>query len=93
MTNTPFSKQVDIVADYYMGYVGDAVYDELINTFDLGFILAVALRNGGVDGLTNKGMDWITEAYYGILAYYGNIDKHTEFDSIEDIMHVVLSGE
>lgn len=92
MTNTPFSKQVEIVADYYSGFQGDAVYDELIATFDVGFPLAVAIANGGIseESLTDIGRAWITEAFLAILDFYGGIDPDGEYDSVDDIMAMVF---
>ena len=93
MTNTPFSKQVEIVADYFMNFLGDDVYDELITTFDLGFPIAAAIVQGGIsiDSLNTMSQSWVTEAFLGILEFYGDIDPYGDYSSIEDIMDVVFA--
>lgn len=85
MTNTPFSKQVDIVADFYMEY-GDE-YPDLLDSYDLGFPLAVAIWQGGVDidSLTPKGQDWITETFEAICEELG-VDQYGEYETLGDVM-------
>lgn len=84
MTNTPFSKQVEIVADFYMECAMD--YPELVATYDLGLPLAVAVTNGGVDidSLTPKGREWITDTFIGI-ANELEVDYHGDYDSLDDM--------
>lgn len=85
MTNTPFSKQVEAVAEFYLNY-GDE-YPEMLGIYDLGFPLAVAVWHGGVDinSLTEAGRLWITETYEGICEELG-VDKYNDWDSLDEIL-------
>ena len=90
MTNTPFSNQVDIVADYY--FYADADPDWLM-TFDLGGPLAFAVQNGGVDAdnLSDKGKEWITQAFTALLNVLG-VDSYGQYDSLEEIVSISEQG-
>ena len=88
MTNTPFSKQVEIVADFYLNMGGD--YPELISLYDLGFPFAVGVSQGSITALSDRGNAWITETFEAICEELG-IDKYGEYDSLNDM--VELSNE
>jgi hypothetical protein len=85
MTNTPFSKQVEIVSDFYELYASD--YPELKTTYDLGLPLAFAVNYGGVaeNGLTDGGRDWIIETYNGICNHFG-VDVYGDYEDINEIL-------
>lgn len=85
MTNTPFSKRVEIVSDFYMHYGYD--YEELLATFDLGFPLAVAVAQGGIDKLTDKGIEWIDQTFIGILDQL-ELDIYGDYDSVDEILEL-----
>lgn len=82
MTNTTFSKQLDIVAEFYLNYA--EAYSELVETYDLGFPLAVAYWQGGVASLTDSGKAWISEAYDAIINEF-DIDPEGIYDSLGEI--------
>lgn len=84
MTNTPFSNQVDIVAELYLNYGED--YPELLDIFDLGMPLAVAIYSGGVDAdsLTDTGRLWITETFEAICEELG-VDKYNDWETLGDM--------
>lgn len=83
MTNTPFSKQVEIVSDFYlhMGYD----YPDLLAGYDLGFPLAVALTKGGVEDITDLGRRWISEAFIGICDEL-DLDIYGDYETLGDMV-------
>ena len=94
MTNTPFSKQVDIVAEYFLEGQDEEGYGVLVASFDLGFPLAFAIHNGGLDenALTDKGREWISEAFLAILNEYG-VDRGGDYDSFDEILLISDNDE
>lgn len=84
MTNTPFSKQVEIVSDFYESFANE--YPRLKASYDIGLPLAFAINYGGLsaDSLTDIGREWISEAYRAICDTFG-VDYYGEYDSIEEM--------
>lgn len=91
MTNTPFSKQVEIVSDFYEVYADD--YPQIKSSYDIGLPLAFAINYGGVseDGLTDIGREWIVESYKAICNTFG-VDHYGEYDSIEEMFDLDDEG-
>lgn len=87
MTNTPFSKQVEAVAEFYLNYGYE--YPGMLSLYDLGFPLAVAIWQGGVDinSLTDTGKSWITGAFVGICDELG-IDIYGDYDSLDNMFEL-----
>lgn len=87
MTNTPFSKQVEIVSDFYELFADD--FPELKSAYDIGLPLAFAINYGGLseDGLTDAGREWIVEAYNAISSAIG-VDPYGDYDNIEEMFEL-----
>lgn len=87
MTNTPFSKQVEIVADFYLNIGWE--HEDLLEQYDLGFPIAVAIANGGVDekSLTDTGRAWIEETFIGICDKF-DLDIYGDYDSLDNMIEL-----
>ena len=83
MTNTPFSKQVQIVADYYSRYADE----EWRALNDLGGPLAWAYVRGWIDEPKGEGLMWVQNSYENILDTYG-IDPTADFDDLDELMDI-----
>lgn len=85
MTNTPFSKQVDIIADLYLNHKDANA--EFVRVYDLGCVLAACIALGGVErdgGINEYGAGWIGEAFEALLESQG-LDIYGEYDSLAEI--------
>lgn len=87
MVATAFPTQLDVVAQFFLELGSEN--EDLVAAYDLGFPLAVAFMQGGVedDGLTETGRGWISETFLAILDSYG-LDPSREFESLDEILEV-----
>ena len=79
MTNTPFSKQVEILNDLYMDY-GDE-YSDFIEDNDIGVPLAVFITQGCATA-TPKGIEMITESFDSLCENL-DIDNYGNYESLD----------
>lgn len=85
MTNTPFSKRVEILNDIYLTQ-RDTDLEDFISSNDLGFPAAVLLTLGAVT-LTPFGEGYINETF-DALCNYLEIDNLGDYDSLENILEI-----
>ena len=80
-----FGKKVDILADLYLEYNEDEAFADFFQMNNLGVPLALALRAGGVDTLTEDGERWINESWDDFCDLL-QVDPEGEYTGIDGIL-------
>lgn len=82
MTNTPFSKKCEILADYVLDYGYEN--KDFIEQHDIGFPLAMLVVQGCATP-TIAGIGFV-EATYDNLCDYLGVSKDIGWDTVEDMI-------
>jgi hypothetical protein len=88
MSSTPFSKQCEILKDFYMTHSGGPMDEDmtsLIYMYDLGFPAAMLYLDNAAT-LTDKGIQYVTETWQGVCDAL-DIDPLGDYDNWS---HMVL---
>lgn len=82
MTNTPFSKRVEILSDLYME--NSEEYEEFISDNDIGVPLSVLITQGCATP-SDKGIEYINQSFDSFCELL-DIDRHGDYNSFDEMI-------
>lgn len=86
MTNTPFSKQCEIITDFAELYVGIDWTQDYFDFYNLGVPWAIGQHYGDLT-LNERGIEYVNEAWKGLLKLLG-VDEYAEIFSLTNLMEI-----
>lgn len=92
MSSTPFSKQCEILKDYYLdNRFENSDYGDIIVVYDLGFPAAMLYLDNAAT-LTDKGINYVSETWQGMCDHLG-IDPLGDYDNYLSMMEIASAEE
>lgn len=91
MTNTPFSKKCDILAQAYSEWQGEDMWGPFFSSYDLGTVFAFGVSYGMIT-VTKSGENEVNEAWVAFCDRLG-IDSYGDYDSIDELLDIVNDDE
>jgi hypothetical protein len=92
MSSTPFSKQCEILKDYYLNNrFENSDYGDITAVYDLGFPAAMLYIDNAAT-LTDKGIQYVTEAWQGVCDLL-EIDPLGDYESYNYMMEIASAEE
>ena len=92
MSKTPFSKQCEILKDYYLdNRFENSDYGDIITVYDLGFPAAMLYLDDAAT-LNDKGIQYVTEAWQGVCDHL-DIDPLGDYKDYTYMMEIASAEE
>jgi hypothetical protein len=80
-----FGNKIDILADLGVWFREDEFFSDFLYLNDLGVPLAVLMRAGGVESITDKGSEWIHSTWEDLCELLG-VDPYGEYENVDFLL-------